>query len=122
MTAIAFVIAPTPAGARSAAHANNVNGIAVLMAAIPTIFHRCAAVNCLRSLIKNGNNTSAPSTKRTSTNAYAPKSLAAMRMKRNEAPQIAPSTVNSTGVIHTDSLEARSVELASVDMVALAPQ
>ena len=97
-TAIALLIAPMPAGARSAPHANSVNGIAELIAAMPVSFSHNAPVNCLRARQRNGSRMSAPKARRISTRAYGPKSFAATRMNRNDAPQIAPSTVSSTGV------------------------
>ena len=56
----------------------------------------------LRERHKKGSSTSAPSERRSSTSASGPKSAAAIRIKRNEAPQIAPSTVSSIGVTQCD--------------------
>ena len=46
ITAVAFVMAPMPAGARCAAQANSENGIAVLMAEITMSGSTCLRVKC----------------------------------------------------------------------------
>ena len=51
-----------------------------------------------RSRHRNGNKTSAPRARRISTRANAPNGVAAIRMNRNEPPQMAPSSSNSRGV------------------------
>jgi hypothetical protein len=98
-TVIALQIAPIPAGARCAAQANNTNGTAELIAPMSASFGHSFSGNCARSRHRNGNSTTQPSASRTSTSGAAPNSGAATRMNRNEAPQIAPSTVSSRGVI-----------------------
>ena len=98
MTAVAFVIAPMPAGARCAAHANSENGIAELIAEMKMSGPMCLRVKCWRPLHSMGNRISAPRVSRTSTSGSAPNSRADTRMNRNDAPQIAPSSVSSSGV------------------------
>ena len=97
-TAIALQIAPTPAGARCAAHANSTNGIAELIAPISASSGHFLAGNSARSRHRNGSSTAAPSASRISTSANGPKSGAATRMNKKDAPQIAASTVSSMGV------------------------
>ncbi len=98
---IELAIAPTPAGARSAPHANSVNGIAELSS--PTMARRIHNTGEIapRERHKNGDSDSAPSVMRTWTRAIGPKSPAATRMNRNEPPQIAPSATSSMGVIQS---------------------
>src|SRR5690606_40456727 len=71
---------------------------AALIKATPTIFSHWAAVNTFLAHHRNGESIRAPSASRISTNGIGPKSSAATRMNRNEAPQMAPSTDNSSGV------------------------
>src|SRR6185503_10513676 len=97
-TAMAFVMAPMPTGARSAAQANSANGIAELMAAIAARRNHRPPLNCERTRHRNGTRMIAPSARRISTSANDPKSFAETRMNRNEAPQIAPSATSSIGV------------------------
>jgi hypothetical protein len=96
-TVIELQIAPMPAGARCAAHANSTNGTAELIAPISASFGHSLSGNCARERHRNGSSTSAPSARRTSTNGAAPNSGAATRMNKNEAPQMAPSTPISRG-------------------------
>src|SRR6516165_7131871 len=98
MTVIALVMAPMPAGARSAPQANSTKGSTELIAAIPATRSHTAGVKRARACHRKGIRMSAPSANRTSTSAKGPKSAAATRMKRNEPPQTAPSSVSSTGV------------------------
>ena len=56
-----------PAGARCAAHANSVNGIAELIAAMPVSCSHVRAVECARPRHSNGSRISAPSASRIST-------------------------------------------------------
>src|SRR3984885_12576663 len=100
ITAMEFVMAPIPAGALSAPHAKRMNGMAELMAEIHVRCSHSPGVNCARARHRNGSNTMAPSARRTSTRANGPKSDAATRMNKNDPPQIAPSSVSSTGVSH----------------------
>src|SRR2546429_18008 len=95
---MALVMAPMPAGARSAPQANNVNGMTELMAAMPAMRSHSAGVNCARAAQSSGSRTSAPSPRRASTSGNGPKSAAATRMKRNDPPQMAPSSVSSSGL------------------------
>src|SRR5256884_9970322 len=88
---------PMPAGARSAAQANNANGMTELMAAMPAMRSHSARLNRARAAHKSGSRMSAPRLKRASTSGRGPKSAAATRMNRNEPPQMAPSIVNSSG-------------------------
>src|SRR5437660_11620161 len=97
---MALVMAPMPAGARSAPQANNVNGMTELMAAMPAMRSHSAGVNCARAAQSSGSRTSAPRPRRASTSGNGPKSAAATRMKRNDPPQMAPSSVSSSGVRH----------------------
>jgi hypothetical protein len=97
-TVIALAIAPIPAGARCAAHAKRMKGSAELIAPISATFGHSAKGNFERACQRNGNSTNAPSPRRTSTSAIAPKSSAATRMNKKDAPQIAPSTTSSSGV------------------------
>ena len=97
-TVIALQMAPTAAGACCAPQANSRNGKAELstpMAA--SIGQRCSGKR-LRATHKNGNNTVAPSARRISTNAAAPKCGAATRMNRNEQPHTIPRNTSSSGV------------------------
>ena len=98
ITVIALVMAPMPAGARSAPQAKSAKGITELTVAMPAIFSHSPGVNWARARHRNGSSTSPPSSKRVSTRGSGPKSDAATRMKRNEPPQMAPSTVSSNGV------------------------
>src|SRR5256886_15195298 len=98
ITVIALVMAPMPAGARSAPQANNVNGMTELMAAMPAMRSHSAGVNCAGAAQSSGSRTSAPSPRRASTSGNGPKSAAATRMKRNDPPQMAPSSVSSSGL------------------------
>src|SRR5256884_61438 len=98
ITVMALVMAPMPAGARSAPQANNVNGMTELMAAMPAMRSHSAGVNCARAAQSSGSRTSAPSPRRASTSGNGPKSAAATRMKRNDPPQMAPSSVSSSGL------------------------
>src|SRR5690606_33791185 len=98
ITTVALLIATMPAGARGAAHAKSTNRAAELMMPMPSKRNQCDAVSLSLTRRRNGNRISAPSASRTSTSANAPKSLAAMRMNRNEPPQTAPSSSNSAGV------------------------
>ncbi len=100
MTAMELVMAPMPAGACSAPQANKIKGMAELMAEIQVRCSHRAGVNWERARHRNGNNTTAPSARRTSTRANGPKSETATRMNRNDPPQMAPSSVNSMGVSH----------------------
>src|SRR5690606_6426711 len=113
-TVIALAIAPMPAGARCAAHANSTNGTAELIAPISASFGHDRAGNRARARHRNGSSTSAPSASRISTSGTAPKSFAATRMNRNEAPQIAPRRVSSSGVI-----QSRGVACASPPAVVV---
>src|SRR6478672_6022545 len=97
-TVIALAIAPMPAGARSAPQANSMNGTAELVAPISASLGHNVSGNCARLRHRNGSSTSEPNASRTSTSASGPKSFAAMRMNRNDAPQMAPSTPSSSGV------------------------
>src|SRR6266702_4343275 len=108
ITVIAFAIAPTPAGERWAAHANKTNGIAELSAPMPASRIQRRRSNCARARQRNGSKTTAPRNRRTSTLPKAPKSWAATRMKRKEAPQIAPSTMSSRGVSHALAVEGET--------------
>src|ERR1700733_2827261 len=101
---MAFVIAPIPAGARSAPQANNTNGMAELMTPIAANRQITRGAKLLRERQRNGSSTRAPSERGTSTSANGPKSPAAMRINRNEAPQIAPSNVSSIGVTQPDPI------------------
>jgi hypothetical protein len=113
MTAVAFVIAPMPAGARWAAHANNENGMAELIAEITMSGRMCARLNCTRPRHNSGSRISAPRVSRISTSGSAPNSRADTRMNRNEAPQIAPRTVSSTGVSQRAATRGSAVAVAS---------
>src|SRR6266853_472511 len=93
-------MAPMPAGARSAPQANSANGTTELMVAMPAMRSHSARLNCARAAHSHGNRTRAPSASRASTSGKGPKSAAATRMNRNDPPQMAPSTVNSSGVRH----------------------
>src|SRR5256714_13616394 len=97
MTVIALVMAPMPAGARSAPQANSANGMTELMAAMPAMRSHSATLNRARAAHSSGSRTSAPRARRASTSGKGPKSAAAARMDRNEPPQMAPSIVNSSG-------------------------
>ena len=76
---MALVMAPMPAGARSAPHANSVNGIAELMAPMPASRSHSAPFSCERARQRNGSRTIAPSASRISTSANGPKSFADTR-------------------------------------------
>jgi hypothetical protein len=104
-TAMLFVIAPMPAGARCAAHANSENGTAELIRPISAIFGQCSARNAPRSAQRNGSSASAPNASRSSTSGIAPRSLAAIRMNRKDDPQIAPSSASCSG---TDQARANA--------------
>jgi hypothetical protein len=114
-TAMALVMAPMPAGARSAPHANSANGTAELMAAIPASRSHRAPLNSERARHRKGSRMIAPSARRISTSANAPKSFADTRMNRNEAPQMAPSATSSVGVS-----QAAIAVVVGVVLVALA--
>src|SRR6184192_2063823 len=121
ITVMALVMAPMPAGARSAPQANRANRMTELMAAMPAMRSHSAGVNCARAAQSNGNSTSAPSPRRASTSGNGPKSAAATRMKRNEPPQMAPSSVSSSGVRHGESwatADAPGAETAGVEGAA----
>src|SRR5580700_7776490 len=92
---MALVIAPIPAGARSAPQANSTKGSTEFTTAMPRMRSHTPAPNCARACHRNGMSVSAPSASRASTRGSELKSLAATRMKRNEPPQIAPSSVSS---------------------------
>src|SRR5580658_2618690 len=92
---MALVIAPIPAGARSAPQANSTKGSTEFTTAMPRMRSHTPAANCARARHRNGMSVSAPSASRASTRGSGPKSLAATRIKRNEPPQIAPSSVSS---------------------------
>src|SRR5437764_15127930 len=94
---MALLMAPMPAGARSAAQANNANGMTELMAAMAAMRSHSATLNRARAAHRNGSRMSAPRLRRASTSGKGPKSAAATRMNRNEPPQMAPSIVNSSG-------------------------
>src|ERR1700676_870162 len=100
MTVMALLIAPMPAGARSAAQANSANGMTELMVAMPAMMSHRRGVNSARACHRNGSRMSAPRLRRISTSGTGPKSVAATRMNRNEPPQIAPSTASSSMVRH----------------------
>src|SRR5215831_10362574 len=100
MTVIALVMAPMPAGARSAPQAKSTKGRTELMSAMPATRSHTAGVKRARACQKKGIRMSAPSANRAATSGMGPKSAAATRMKRNEPPQTAPSSVSSTGVRH----------------------
>jgi hypothetical protein len=127
MTVVALAIAPMPAGARWAAHANSTNGTAEFSIAMPASRSHRTRVNCARTCQKNGIRTSAPRNNRTSTSAKEPKSCAETRWKRNDAPQIAPSNKSSIGVSQALAVEAtvpadpgnRTVATRVVDMMKL---
>src|SRR5262252_760766 len=100
MTVIALVMAPMPAGARSAPQAKSTKGRTELMSAMPATRSHTAGVKRARACQRKGIRMSAPSANRAATSGMGPKSAAATRMKRNEPPQTAPSSVSSTGVRH----------------------
>src|SRR5947208_6168814 len=100
ITVMALLMAPMPAGARSAAQANNANGMTELMAAMPAMRSHSARLNRARAAHKSGSRMSAPRLKRASTSGRGPKSAAATRMNSNEPPQMAPRIDNSTGEHH----------------------
>ncbi len=97
-TVIALQIAPIAAGARSAAQANSTNGNAEFTRPMGASHSQRRAGNCARARHRNGISTSAPSSRRTSTSAYGPKSGTAMRMNRNDEPQTMPRPSSSSGV------------------------
>src|SRR5690606_29311571 len=94
-TVSALAMAPTPAGARSAAQAYRLKGIAELIAPIIASFGHSRSGNRERARHRKGNRISAPRASRTSTRASGPKSGAATRRNMKDAPQIAPRTINS---------------------------
>src|SRR3984885_7202294 len=98
MTVMALLMAPMPAGARSAPQANSANGSTEFTVAIPAMRSQTLKVNWARERHRNGIRTRAPRARRASTSGKAPKSPAATRMNRNEPPQMAPSRVSSSGV------------------------
>src|ERR1700716_325358 len=100
ITVIALLMAPMPAGARSAPQANSANGMTELRVAMPAMRSHSAMLNCARAAHSHGSRTRAPSARRASTSGKGPKSAAATRMNRNDPPQMAPSIVNSSGVRH----------------------
>ena len=103
ITVMALVMAPIPAGARSAPQANSTYGAAELMAAMPEIRSHRAGVNRARSRHRNGSSTTAPSASRVSTSGREPKSAAANRMKRKEPPHTAPRSVSSSLIRHVNA-------------------
>src|ERR1700683_997152 len=98
MTVMALLMAPMPAGARSAPQANSANGSTEFTVAMPAMRSQILRLNWARERHRNGIRTRAPRARRASTSGKAPKSPAATRMKRNEPPQMAPSSVSSSGV------------------------
>src|SRR6185437_9087047 len=97
-TAMLLTIAPTPAGARSAVHANSRNGSKVLTKPIAAILNQPVAASWSRARLRDADSTSAPSARRTSTSASGPNFGAEILRNRNEPPQIAASNSNSAGV------------------------
>src|SRR6185437_6069242 len=83
-TAMLLTIALTPAGARSAAHANNRNGSSVLTRPIAAILNQPAAASCRRACHRTGDT--------------GPNFGVAILRNRNEPPQIAASNNSSIGV------------------------
>lgn len=81
-----LAMAPTPAGARSAAHANSRKGSAELIAAISAIIGQRCSENRARSRHRNGSSSNEPSARRISTSGTGPKSFTAMRVKRTSCP------------------------------------
>ena len=57
---MALVMAPMPAGARSAPQANSANGITEFTTAMPAMRSHSPGVNCARACHRNGSRTSAP--------------------------------------------------------------
>src|SRR5256886_13221603 len=98
ITVMALLMAPMPAGARSAPQANSANGMTELTAAMPAMRSHSATLNRARAAHSSGSRTSAPRARRASTSGRGPKDAAATRMNRDEPPQMAPSIVNSSGV------------------------
>src|SRR5690348_418601 len=93
-----LTIALTPAGARSALHANSRNGSKVLTNPTAMILNQPAAASCRRARHRNGDSTNAPSARRPSTSGTGPNLGAAILRNRNEPPQIAARNTSSTGV------------------------
>src|SRR5688500_3753310 len=90
------------------------------MTPMPSRRNQCDALSCALTRKRKGERINAPSASRNSTSANAPKSLAAMRMNRNDPPQIAPSSSSSAGVSQEDDNAEAAVEdrteVSEVDM------
>src|SRR6185437_15286295 len=97
-TAMLLTIALTPAGARSALHANSRKGSNVFTKPIAAILNQPVVASWWRARHRNGDSTNAPSARRTSTSASGPNFGAAILRNRNEPPQIAASSSSSTRV------------------------
>src|SRR5690348_1569795 len=106
-TAMLLTIALTPAGARSALHANSRNGSRVLTSPIAMILNQPTAASCPRARHRNGASTNAPSARRTSTSETGPNLGVAILRNRNEPPQIAASNTSSTGVRQSRPRDAK---------------
>src|SRR5687767_12728557 len=90
------------------------------MMPMPSSRNQCDDLSCALTRNRKGERINAPSASRTSTSANAPKSLAAMRMNRNDPPQIAPSSSSSAGVSQAEEIAVPAVEdrteVSEVDM------